>query len=331
MIPLAPPLEQFVFEVSYGCNAACVFCYNCWKAGPYPRGPLMTPSQYKEIVGRLPVARMHAISGGEPLLREDILEIAEAIMGSGRPSSLLTNGLALDERIADGMAERRLGVQLAIHGPERLHDLTTGVSGAFRGLVGAAILLRERGVPFTSSTVVSRMNIDALEQTLELSVGLGSRSLLLVRFLPGGAGLKRHDLLLTRAEVERAYGVLDRVCGHYGVKGSVGVPNLPCVIDEGQFRHVEFPTCGAGRSWYVIDPSGGVRMCNHSPTVYGNVLERPFDEILQHPTLQRFTRSEIYPPSCSECAKVHSCRGGCRAVAETMCGDLCGPDPLLTA
>jgi radical SAM protein with 4Fe4S-binding SPASM domain len=324
-------LEQFVFEVTYGCNAACVFCYNCWKAGPYPRGPLMTPGQYERVVDGLPKARMHAMSGGEPLMRPDILEVADAIMGSGRPSSLITNGLALDERIANGIAERRLGVQLPIHGPGGLHDLTMGVPGAFRGLVKAVILLRERGVPFSSSTVVSRMNIDSLEETLELSVALGSRSLLLIRFLPGGAGLERHDLLLARAEVERAYGILDRVCSHYGVTGAVGVPNLPCVIDEGQFRHVDFPSCGAGRSWYVIDPSGGLRMCNHSPAVYGNVLERAFEEILKHPTLQRFSRSEVHPAACSGCPRVASCRGGCRAAAETMHGDLCGPDPLYTA
>jgi radical SAM protein with 4Fe4S-binding SPASM domain len=324
-------LEQLVFEVSYECNAACVFCYNCWKAGPYPRGPLLTPGQYAQLIERLPVARVHAISGGEPLTRPGILEVADAITSSGRPATLLTNGLALDERLAEGIARRQLGVQLPLHGPGALHDRTMGVPGAFRGLVRAALLLRDRGVPLSSSTVVSRMNIDSLEETFELSVALGARSILLIRFLPGGAGLKRHDLLLTRAEVERAYGILDGVCGHYGVTGAVGVPNIPCVIDESAYSHVEFSSCGAGRNWFVIDPSGELRICNHSPAVYGNVLERAFGEILRHPTLQRFSRSEVHPPGCSECPKVGSCRGGCRAVAETMCGDICGPDPLFTA
>ena len=331
MIPLDPPLEQLVFEVSYGCNAACVFCYNCWKAGPYPRGQLLTPGQYERLIERLPVAGMHAISGGEPLARPGIMEVADAIVSSGRPTMLLTNGLALDDRMADGIARRQLGVQLPIHGMGALHDRTMGVPGASRGLVRAALLLRERGVSLSSSTVASKINIGSLEETLELSVALGSRSILLIRFLPGGAGLDRRDLLLTRAEVERAYGILDDVCRRYGVAGAVGVPNIPCVIDEGAFKHVTFSSCGAGRSWFVIDPSGGLRMCNHSPTVYGNVLERPFEDILQHPTLQRLHRSEVHPPGCSGCAKVGSCRGGCRAVAETMCGDLCGPDPLLTA
>jgi radical SAM protein with 4Fe4S-binding SPASM domain len=325
------PLEQIVFEVTYGCNLSCEFCYNCWKAPGYPVGPELSPADYKALVRRLPKASLYAISGGEPLIRRDIFDIADALLEGCSQLSLLTNGIAMDGRAADAVAERNMAVQLPVHDLRDAHDTTVSSRGAFTGLVRACCLLRDRAMGFTTSTVASRTNISHLKDVLELCVALGSKFLLLIRFLPGGAGLGRRDLLLTRDEVVAAYGVLDDVCGYYGVPGAVGVPNLPCVIDEDAFPHVTFSNCRAGRDWFAVDPSGRLRMCNHSPTVYGKLLEHPLTELVQHDTLQAFEAGTVHPPGCEGCEHLEGCRGGCRAVAETMHGDLRGPDPLFTA
>ena len=73
-------------------------------------------------------------------------------------------------------------------------------------------------------------------------------------------------------EFSMSYEILDKICGYYGIKGGVGVPNLPCIINESNFKNIQFSSCGAGKNWFVIDPSGNLRICNHSPKIYGNIF-----------------------------------------------------------
>ena len=66
-------------------------------------------------------------------------------------------------------------------------------------------------------------------------------------------------------------------------------------------------------------------MCNHSPTVYGNILTQELEDILKNETLIKFKNKLIFP---DECKLLKDCRSGCRAVAETMYGDIYKPDPI---
>lgn len=323
------PIDQIVFEVTYGCNLRCNFCYNSWKAVDYPRAPELTPEQYEELLPRLPEANLFAISGGEPLVRKDFVQVAEVLHSHLPYITLITNGMGIDDGLAARMSEWEMRVQLPVQGLGAKHDAITGVPGNFKRLVDVFATLKEHMIPVATATVVSKESIDDLESLLDFSIAMGSRAILLIRFLPGGAGQDRWDLVPSKEDVERAYGILDRVCGRYGVRGAVGVPNLPCVVNEDRFKHVNFNYCGAGRDWFVVDPSGRFRICNHSPVVYGDLMEQPIDEILGHPLLQAFARSEVYPPECGDCEELEGCRGGCRAVAETMYGDAYGPDPLM--
>jgi radical SAM protein with 4Fe4S-binding SPASM domain len=326
---LEEPLDQIVFELTYRCNIKCNFCYNSWKAYDYPKEPELTADQYRVLLSRLPEAKMYAISGGEPLVREDFTEVADVIHSKLSYVTLITNGLNIDDPMADRMAEWDMRVQLPVQGLGPKHDAITGVPGSFKRLVDVFATLKDRMVPVATATVVSKDSIDDLEKVLEFSVAMGSKAILLIRFLPGGAGLDRWDLVPSKKDLERAYGIMDRVCGHYGIRGAVGVPNLPCVVDEERFKNVIFNYCGAGRDWFVVDPSGRFRICNHSPVVYGDLMESTVDQIMEHPLLQAFSRSEVYPPECGGCEELDGCRGGCRAVAETMYGDAYGPDPLM--
>jgi radical SAM protein with 4Fe4S-binding SPASM domain len=326
---LEEPIEQIVFEVTYRCNINCNFCYNSWKATDYPKEPELTPEQYEVLLSRLPKAKMYAISGGEPLVRKDFLQVTEVLYDRLPYMTLITNGINIDDGIASRLSRWNVRVQLPVQGLGAKHDAITGMPGNFKHLVDVFATLKDHNVPVATATVVSKDSIDDLEKVLEFSIAMGSKAILLIRFLPGGAGQDRWDLVPSKDDIARAYGILDRVCGHYGIRGAVGVPNLPCVVDEADYSNVIFNYCGAGRDWFVVDPSGRFRICNHSPVVYGNLMERTVDEIMEHPLLQAFARSEVYPPECGKCDELEGCRGGCRAVAETMYGDAYGPDPMM--
>jgi radical SAM protein with 4Fe4S-binding SPASM domain len=326
---LDEPIEQIVFEVTYRCNINCNFCYNSWKAIEYPKEPELTAEQYEVLLSRLPKARMYAISGGEPLVREDFLQVAEVFYDHLPYMTLITNGINIDDTLAARLSDWNIRVQLPVQGLGPKHDAITGMPGNFKRLVDVFATLKDHMVPVATATVVSKESIDDLEKVLEFSIAMGSKAILLIRFLPGGAGQDRWDMVPSKEDIERAYGILDRVCDHYGVRGAVGVPNLPCVVDESEYKNVIFNYCGAGRDWFVVDPSGRFRICNHSPVVYGDLMERTVDQVMEHPLLQSFAKSEVYPPECGGCKELEGCRGGCRAVAETMYGDAYGPDPMM--
>ena len=328
-MPVNDPVEQMIFEITYRCNIKCNFCYNCWKAVDYPMDPELTPEQYDILLSRLPKAKMYSISGGEPLVREDFEEVAEVIHSHCPYLSLITNGMLIDDHLASRLAAWDIRVQLPVHGIGPKHDTITGVPGNFSRLVDVFATLKDNMVPVATATVVSRENIDDLEDVIEFSIAMGSRAILLIRFLPGGAGQDRWDMVPTKEDLERAYGILDRVTGYYGVPAAIGVPNLPCIVDEARYKNIKFNFCGAGRDWFVVDPSGRFRICNHSPVVYGDLMEQTVDEIMGHPLLKAFTRNEVYPPECEGCEDLDGCRGGCRAVAETMYGNAYGPDPMM--
>lgn len=323
-------LDQVIFECTYRCGLRCAFCYNAWKdeANRYASGPELTVEQYRTLLDRLPPSRRYVLSGGEPLLRRDLFDIVDLMRTKCDQVSVLTSGVDIDKRIAKAFGDRFVRAQLPIHGIRKKHDMLTGKAGSFDRLVNGMSLLKEYGAHFSTSTVVSKANIDELEDILEFMVAMGTRHLYLIRFLPGGAGTDRTDLLLGQREMRRAYDILEKVCDYYGMRGGVGVPNIPCKIKESGYKHIDFNACTAGKTWFSVDPSGNLRVCNHSPKVYGNLLKRPFAEIMKDETLKRFRKDEIHPHECSGCKVVNECRGGCRAVAETMHGDLCGPDPL---
>ncbi len=306
----------------------CIFCYNVWKNINYQKCAELTLDQYRTLITRIPEAKLYALSGGVPLLRNDIFEIADIMRAKCKHITLLTSGVHLNETIANQIAERDIRIQLPVHGLKEKQDAIFGQNDVFKKLIKAFTYLHEYSILYTTSTVVSKTNFENLADILEFCVAMGSRYLLLIRFLPGGAGLMKQDLLLNRNEILKAYQILDKICGYYGVKGGVGVPNLPCIIDEKQFKHINFSRCGAGKSWFNIGPSGDFRICNHSPTIYGNILEQKFEDILNNEVLLKFKHNKIFPEECAECKQVTSCRGGCRAVAETMYGDLYKPDPM---
>jgi len=325
--------EQVVFELTSACNLKCHFCYNVWKAKGYKKRKELTLGEYKKIIQKLPPARIYGLSGGEPLLRKDILEIIDMMKSAGKCDSiaLITSGVHLTPQLAKKLSERNVKVQLSIHGVGKKHDEITGRKGCFKSLIKAFIYLRENDIAYSTSTVIDKSNLKDLKETLEFSAAIGSRYLLLNRFLPGGRGMKEKELMLNRKEVKSAYMVLNQVCGYYGVRGGVGVPNLPCIIKEKQFKHLDFSACGAGKSWFVIGPSGDVRICNHSPAIYGNLLKEKLEDILENSTFQQFKADKIFPKECKQCPVVKNCRGGCRAGAETLYGSLYAPDPLFNS
>ncbi len=289
----------------------------------------MSLDQIKLILKKLPKWKLFAITGGEPLLRNDLEEIIIAAKQTSPFVSLVTSGIEIDENVAMMLKRHDVFVQVPFHGLEKTHNSLTRVNDGFRRAIRGVGWLKKYKVTFATTSVATHQNCHELKRVFELGVALGASRIQVIRFMAGGEGLKNPNLALQGREYWQMLQDLEEVCKKYGIKGGLGAPNTPCTFPDAQYTHIYKGTCGAGIDWIAIDPSGRVRICNHSPTILGNLLEQDFHEIWEHPILQRFRNHEIIPQQCQGCDKVTECRGGCRAVAETYFRDLSSPDPLM--
>jgi radical SAM protein with 4Fe4S-binding SPASM domain len=321
-------LIQVVWEATYRCPSKCIFCYNCWKH-EYDSSKEMNIDELRIVLKKLPKFNRLVISGGEPLVRSNLEQIIIEIKSFTKNISVLTSGLLLTENIAKMFKKHNIFVQVPFHGLEKTHNELTGVKDGYkRAIIGVAYLKKHK-VRFATSTVATRKNINELKKVFELGVGLGASELQVIRFMPGGEGMKNHNLMLKDNEYTMMLESLEEVCSKYRIFSAIGAPNVSCKFPEDKYKNIKIGSCSAGIDWLVIDPSGRVRICNHSPTILGDLLKQSFVEIWQHPLLQDFRQYKLIPKECGGCEKRFECRGGCRAVAETFFGDLKAPDPLM--
>jgi radical SAM protein with 4Fe4S-binding SPASM domain len=323
-------LVQLVLEVTYKCDHDCIFCYNCWKH-EYPVEREMTPAEFGEVLEKMPRSAQISLSGGEPLLRKDIVEIAKAAKQRTGRVTLLTTGELLTPKLADELTKFGVFLQIPLHGTEKNHDRMTRRKGSYRKALDAMALLSEKRIPFGTSTVVCRDNIDEFQTILQIVAAMGARESIAIRFLPGGEGLKHTELMMDRKQTIRMMDCLEDASHKYGLRCAIGAPNLPCVIDEKPYKRMNFGGCGAGMEWFTVDPSGRLRICNHSPTILGDLRKQELGAILKHPLLDKLRNLELVPQKCGGCGHREICRGGCRAVAETLYNDMSAPDPLFGA
>lgn len=329
--------QSFVFEVTQACNHDCLHCYNVWKnpAG-YPAGELGTDETLAMLGTMLDQtgASLVSLSGGEPLLRADICDIVDFLVGRGTAVNLITNGSLLDARGVARLAPGKISVfELPLLSVEReVHDRMSGAPGAFDRVTMAIADLKAAGQVVVCVFVAARMNLATWRQTAELAIALGADGLMFNRFNPGGAGWRNFEALQAPPEalaaaLEEAQDIAEQY--DFPISCSIAMP--PCLFEHGRYPKLTFGYCAAGtdRAYYTLDPTGNVRPCNHSPTILGNIRERTFAELAGGAVMKDFVAAR--PAFCGGCRLEDECLGGCKAAAEACYGSPWKCDPFLAA
>jgi len=331
---------SLLFECTWRCNQACAFCYNAWHADtndltPTPEpGTLRSRRLLARAIRESGAARV-AFTGGEPTLRDDLIDLVATARVAGAKASLLTNGARFDRALAADLKRVGCGlVQLTLCGlTATTHDGLCG-AGAFERVHAGFAAARAARLPASLTFVLTRPALGDAEGLLDHARRLGVRQVLVNRFNPGGHGLAQGgaDLLPTLAELRAALAALDRAAARTGLRPFLAVPLMPCLVDKSRYPHLRIAQgCAAGteRSYFTLDPLGRVRFCNHTATVLGRVGDRSFATLLNAPQVAAFR--EARPPFCATCPGWDRCRGGCRAAAEQATGRWDAEDPFLAA
>jgi radical SAM protein with 4Fe4S-binding SPASM domain len=203
---MTPSLRLVFWETTKACNLSCRHC----RAVPQKRlGPSeLTLSQALDMIdGIARVARpVMVLSGGEPLFRPDLFDIAEYGVGSGFRMALATNGTLVTGRVAAKIADTGFSrVAISLDGARAdTHDTFRGVPGshglALRGLRN----LREEGVSVQINSSIAKHNVAELPALLDLALEIGADALHLFMLVPVGCGLQISPAeMLSADEYER--------------------------------------------------------------------------------------------------------------------------------
>ena len=324
----SPPLSVSLM-VTMRCDLSCAMCKLADKMNAGDRD--MPLSLIERIVDELAPARpLVMLSGGEPFLRADIIDIIRLLSRRGLECGIFTNGLSLtparaDELTAPGLKVRFLA--FSVLGPPEVHDRITGRPGAFARLEGhLRYFLKKRGKTtcFLSSTV-SEDNLNHLEEIVALGKRWGVDFVRLV-----------HPCLISPRELEQSREFMARVFPGEEIREV----NFLCALSgkEERFtratgamlkRHPRFvyftPSLSAEEIplWYAerfelrrkcyfcwnsgfIYPNGDVCPCESFYYRLGNVNEQPFLEIWNNERYRRFRsalKTMIFP-GCARCCKL---------------------------
>ncbi|MCJ7809661.1 MAG: heme b synthase, partial [Desulfobulbaceae bacterium] len=321
----------------------CVHCRAGSERGPYP-GELGMDKCLQILDQIRKVGKPIVIlTGGEPLLREDLFDLAEYGNQIGLRMVMATNGTLLTPEIVERMKSSGIKrVSISIDGAdEQQHDRFRNVPGAIKGALEGIDQLKKRGVEFQINTTVARHNLEEIEQILKLAVDLGAVAHHLFLLVPTGRAKSLMNQEIDAIQYERLlhwfYRMRDKVPLH--LKATCA-PHYYRILRQEAGRKgekVDFATygldavtrgCLGGTSFCFISNQGVVQPCGYLEKNCGNLKEDSFQVVWEESKVFRQLRDfTTYEGKCGRCEYMSSC-GGCRARAFEETGNFMAEEPL---
>jgi len=295
--------------VTYRCNLNCAKCYN----NEDRERPELATQQWLEICETLWKIGIPQVvfTGGEPTLREDIVELvaqAEEFV-----TGLVTNGTRLEE-LAEPLRDASLDyaqVTVESHRPE-IHDEMTGAPGSHARTVAGVRKALEVGLQVVTNTTLTKLNAAHFPDTIAwLKNELGIANVACNTLICSGRGARyKESNGLAGTELRE---VLDLACRkaeeldvtlQWYSPGCYGILN-PIELGLGA------KCCSAAAHNMLVEPDGSVLPCQSWPEAVGNILTDPWQAIWNHPTCRKLRNHLLASPACQGCAEFGTCGGGC--------------------
>jgi heme b synthase len=336
-------LRLVAWETTRNCNLSCVHCRASATMGPH-LGELDTQEGFRLLDQIAEVGKPIVIlTGGEPLLRADIFEIAQYGTRLGLRMVMAPNGTLITEDIARRLAEagiQRLSISLDGASADT-HDEFRKVSGAFDGALRGIEHVKRAGLPFQINTTVTQTNLDQIPKIQQLAVELGAVAHHIFLLVPTGRGKYIVDQSITAAEYERTLNWFYEQRGKTSLElKATCAPHYYRILRQRSAKEgkaVTFQThgldavtrgCLGGIGFCFVSHRGDVQPCGFLSALCGNVRQASFAHIWKHSEV--FTALRDYDRlegKCGQCEFKRVC-GGCRARAFEATGDYLAEEPL---
>lgn len=338
----APSSLLLQWHITERCNGRCLHCY---------QGE--TPAQQRELgfdaltgvltqfLGLVSACdrtngegrtRAHVtVTGGEPFVREDALDLLELLASYRKHLSfaLLTNGTLIDERLARFLCHLRPRfVQVSLDGGVDTHDRIRGAGNHASVCAGVRQLVR-RGVPTLVSFTAHRDNYREFPQVVKTAKALGVSRVWADRYIPLGPDTSASGLRTLSPDETRDFMLL------LAAGWSKGFPWPARRTEVACHRALQFLTgggrpyaCAAGSTLLTVMSNGDLVPCRRMPVVVGNLLSDSLVDLYRDDAFLRELRRRDLPiAGCEACIHRRLCRGGLRCLARAVTGNPFRADP----
>lgn len=320
------------WNVTKRCNLFCEHCYRESDMKHY--NDELTLDEGKKLIDGIAKTKKFKIlilSGGEPLLRNDIYDLIEYTLEKGIMPVLGTNATMIDKSTALKLKNsgiKALGISLDSCNSKE-HDLFRSSKGAFDKTIEGIKNAVELGIKVQVNTTITKNNVNEFDDILELSENLGASALHPFFLVEAGRGKKISDKKLDdKSYIEALEYILKRSKNTKLEIKPTCAPQYIAIANELGINMRFTRGCIAGISYCCILPNGKVNVCPYMPVEAGDLREKSFDEVWENSEVFNNLRNrENYFGSCSTCMNFNIC-GGCRARAYHQNGDYLGPDPI---
>lgn len=327
------PLSLIV-ELTHRCPLHCVYCSNPLEM--QARQNELDTDTWKRVIDEaasLGILQLN-LTGGEPTLREDLVELIAHGRKRKLYSNVITSAVGLTEDKLKQYADAGLDhIQLSIQ------DAQAGSANEYAGTKAHAVKLKaaqmikkvveKTALAFTVNMVIHRQNISRLEEMIELGVSLGADRLEIAHVQYYGWAFKNRALLLPSSEqVKKSMTLI-----HAAQERMKGKVRIDFATPD---YFAKFPkTCmgGWGATTILIDPAGRVMPCHSAMVIPGMVFDNVRDQSLSRiweksEAFNRFRGNTWMKEPCSSCDRKGTDFGGCRCQAFLVTGDATTTDPV---
>jgi radical SAM protein with 4Fe4S-binding SPASM domain len=338
--------KWIAWEITRRCNLKCVHCRSSSELDIADH-PDFSLDQAKAVMDDIATYAnpVLVLSGGEPLLRDDVFDIARYGTSKGFRMCLATNGTLVTEEICKEILDADIKmVSLSLDGAKaETHDNFRNQEGAFLGTMKAIELFKKHSIPFLINSSFTVRNREEIPDIYKLVKTLGATAWYMFMIVPTGRGEEIMEELIPQDVYDE---ILD---WHYEVEKEENellmrptcAPHYYRVIREkakeaGEKvvrRNLKFSTggskgCLAGQLICLIDVDGEVLPCSYFAKSAGNIMQTPFKTIWEESDLFLQLRDfKGYKDNCGQCEYVGVC-GGCRARSYSMTGDFLAQEPF---
>ncbi|MFQ6059181.1 MAG: radical SAM protein [Anaerolineae bacterium] len=354
-------IPRLIFwETTAGCNLRCIHCRRMDVADQLVPEDLTT-AEALELIDQIAAfaSPILVLSGGEPLFRPDIFQIARYATDKGLRVALATNATLITPAVARQIVASGVRrVSISLDGADAAtHDAFRALPGSFDRAIAGFRYLQAEGMSLQINTTVARHNIHQLPDIMDLALSLGADALHIFLLVPVGCGVKIVDeQMLSPQEYEDVLDwfweqdqkqllELKATCApHYfrvmhqrraeeRRNRRLGVPHQAAdrprlTTDVPGGLHAMTKGCLAGTGVCFVSHKGQVFPCGYLPVEAGDIRQQPLKEIWERSTVFAALRDpDLLTGKCGLCEFKRVC-GGCRARAYGMTADYLGEEPF---
>jgi len=311
--PMAP--YRMDLALTYRCNDDCAHCYNA-RPRDYPEMPTQV---WKDIIDRLwELSIPHIVfTGGEPTLRDDLPELIAHAESNGQITGVNTNARRLsDPHFVESLIKSGLDhIQITVESHDaQIHDQMVGKRGAWKQTIAGLRNVLDSPLYVMTNTTMLQDNYKSLGETLDFLADLGVPTIGLNALIYSGRGLSV-GTGLKESELPALLDLARQKTDAQGQRLIWYTPTQYCQFDPMQFD-LGVKGCTAALYNMCIEPDGGVLPCQSYYKQLGNILDDPWNSIWDHTLSTSIRERDYIPDSCTDCAVLSECGGGCPLALE---------------